>query len=69
MPSRSPGPGEALTVRSLGTAAKLWDGPIGTVSLLGHGGPLPHTRTADALTVELPHQAAGKHAFVFQITA
>ncbi len=40
----------ALNVKSLDTAAGLWDGPIGQVHLLGHDAPLP------------PHPL-GRHAF------
>ncbi len=61
-------PGEALAVKSLGTASGLWGGPIGSVHLLGHDAPLPHTRTADALTITLPPRPVGRHAFVFKIT-
>ncbi len=45
-----PWPAVRVTVASLGTAA----GPVGGVTLLGHGGPLPFSQDAAGLTVELP---------------
>jgi alpha-L-fucosidase len=61
-------PGETLTVTSLGTSMGLWEGTIGSVRLLGHDALLTHSLTPEGLTVALPSEPVGKHAFVFQIT-
>jgi len=60
-------PGEKMTIRSLGTDAGLLDGKIGSVSLLGHDGPLNWTHNEQALTIALPDQQPCEHAFVVKI--
>ena len=60
-------PGETATIRSLGTASGLYEGDIHSITLLGHDAPLAFSRTVDALTVSLPSNPVGEHAFVLKI--
>lgn len=60
-------PGEQMTIRSLGTAAGLWDRAINQVQLLGHDGPLTWQRTEQGLIVTLPNHKPCAHAFVVKI--
>jgi alpha-L-fucosidase len=59
--------GGEMVVRSLGTAAGLWKGRIGTVRLLGHDAPLDWTQDADALRVRLPGTRPCEHAFALAV--
>jgi len=60
-------PGEQMTIRSLGTAAGLWDKAINQVQLLGHEGSLAWQRTEQGLVVTLPNRKPCEHAFVVKI--
>jgi alpha-L-fucosidase len=61
-------PGDQVTIKSLGTGSSLASGEVKGVSLLGHKGRLTFTRGADGLTVKLPAQRPGNHAYAFKIT-
>jgi alpha-L-fucosidase len=61
-------PKAAVHIKSLGTAAKLYDGAIGNVTLLGSDEKLTWSQTADALTIEAPKSIPNGIAVVFQIT-
>ncbi|HXH36430.1 MAG TPA: alpha-L-fucosidase [Plantibacter sp.] len=54
------------TIGSAGRASGLLEHEPGTVELLGHG-PVPWTRTAAALVVELPEQSPTRHAHMIRI--
>ena len=60
-------PGEELAVRSLGKDLRLYNGDVGSVSLVGREGELAWSRDADALRVKLPGAPTGRHAFVFRV--
>ncbi|HEX2905606.1 MAG TPA: alpha-L-fucosidase [Phototrophicaceae bacterium] len=60
-------PGNAVTIKTLGRAAGLWSGEIADVQLLGYSGQLTWQHHADGLTIQLPDQPPGHHAFVFKI--
>lgn len=60
-------PGRQMTVRSLGRAARYWDGPVNAVRLLGHDGPLRWAQTDQALVIDLPEQQPCEHAFVIEV--
>ena len=62
-------PKNDLAIKSLGTAAKLLDRPIGGVSLLGSPGVVQWTQTADALTIQAPKSAPNDIALVFKISS
>ena len=62
-------PGEKMTIRSLGTAAGLFEQTIDNVSLLGHAGPLTWTRNEQGLLIDLPAHQPGEHAFAVKITS
>jgi len=61
-------PKAAVHIRSLGTAARLLDAPIGSIQLLGSDEKLTWSQTADALTIETPRTIPNDIAVVFQIT-
>jgi alpha-L-fucosidase len=61
-------PQTAVSIKSLGTAAKLFDGAIGNVTLLGSDEKLTWSQTAEALTIEAPKSVPNDIAVVFQIT-
>jgi len=61
-------PKEALAIRSLGSAAKLLDQPIGSITLLGSGEPVQWSQTAAALTIQPPKKSPNDTAIVFKIT-
>ncbi|HWA27477.1 MAG TPA: alpha-L-fucosidase [Lacunisphaera sp.] len=61
-------PKSAVTIRSLGTAAGLLDGAIGSVTLLGSDEKLTWSQSADALTIEPPAGIPNAIALVFRIT-
>jgi alpha-L-fucosidase len=60
-------PGNAVTIKALGSTAGLWSGEIADVQLLGHPGKLTWQRHTDGLTIQLPGQPPCQHAFVFKI--
>jgi alpha-L-fucosidase len=47
-------PDKDIAIKSLGTAAKLFDGTVGKVELLGNNQALEWTQNAEALTIKLP---------------
>ncbi|HLP08409.1 MAG TPA: alpha-L-fucosidase [Opitutaceae bacterium] len=61
-------PKTTVVIQSLGTAAKLYEGAIGSVTLLGSDEKLTWSQTADALTIEAPKTIPNDIALVFQIT-
>jgi alpha-L-fucosidase len=54
-----------LTVRSLARGADL---NVGSISLLGHEGPLTWNQSADGLEVTLPPEKPCDYAFSLKIT-
>ncbi len=60
-------PGQKLTIRSLGSASSLWEGPVGSVHLLGQEGALEWSRDEGGLTVTMPDRRPCEHAFAFKI--
>ena len=56
-----------LTIKSLGRDAKLEEREIKGVFLLGSKDALVFERKAENLTITLPGQKSGEHAFVFKI--
>lgn len=58
----------AVTVKSLGTAAALLEKPVASVSLLGSTEQLKWSQTAAALIIEAPLTKVGDVAVVFKIT-
>jgi alpha-L-fucosidase len=61
-------PKSAVTIKSLGTAAKLVDGAVGDVTLLGSDEKLAWSQNADALTIAAPKSVPNDIAVVFKIT-
>jgi alpha-L-fucosidase len=61
-------PKKDLQVKSLGTAAKLLDKPIGNITLLGSGEKVQWTHTADTLTIKAPEKSPNDIAIVYKIT-
>jgi alpha-L-fucosidase len=61
-------PKATVTIKSLGTAAQLYDGAIGSVTLLGSDEKLAWSQTAEALTIEAPKTIPNAIAVVFRIT-
>jgi alpha-L-fucosidase len=57
-----------LQIKSLGTAAKLLDKPIGNITLLGSDEKVQWSQAADALTVKLPEKIPNEIAIVFKIS-
>lgn len=62
-------PGEKMTIRSLGTAAGLFEQTVDNVSLLGHTGPLTWTRNEQGLIIDLPAHQPCEHAFAVKIVS
>lgn len=62
-------PKTAVTIKSLGTAAKLLDAPIASINLLGSDEKLIWSQSADALTIEAPKNIPNEIAVVFRITS
>jgi alpha-L-fucosidase len=62
-------PTELLRVKALGTDAKLYDGQIGQIELLGSKSPVQWEQGADALTIQPPtEKPASDVALVYKIT-
>jgi alpha-L-fucosidase len=61
-------PGEEITIESLGTDAKLLDGRIKEVTMLGARGKLEFERKANGLVVSLPEKRPCDIAYVLKIT-
>ena len=62
-----PKPGTELTIKSLGTDAKLLDREIKSVTLLGSKAKLSWKRTADGLVIQYPKSDKSKLAVGFKI--
>ncbi len=62
-------PGSQAEIKSLGTAAGLWEGGISRVSLLGHPGALEFSCSEGSLLVKMPEHQPCRHAFVLKITS
>jgi alpha-L-fucosidase len=60
-------PTNAVAIKSLGTAAKLLDKPIGNITLLGSGEKVQWSQTADALTIKAPEKSPNGIAIVYKI--
>ena len=60
-------PTNAVVIKSLGTAAKLLDKPIGNITLLGSNEKVEWTQTADALTIKSPAKSPNDIAIVYKI--
>jgi len=60
-------PKKPVTIKSLGTAAKLLDQPIGQITLLGSGEQVKWEQTAAALTLRPPAKAPNDIALVYKI--
>jgi alpha-L-fucosidase len=58
-----------VTMKSLAVNTDLFDREIATVELLGCDESLRWVREAAGLTIQLPAERPGEHAFVFKITA
>ena len=61
-------PKKDLQVKSLGTAAKLLDKPIGNIALLGSDEKIKWSQAADVLTVKVPKKMPNDIAIVFKIS-
>ena len=61
-------PQHDLQVKSLGTAAKLLDRPIGNITLLGRDEKVEWTQMADALIIKAPAKSPNNIAIVYKIT-
>jgi alpha-L-fucosidase len=61
-------PDGRIVIRSLGGAAGLHDGRIGSVSLLGADAPLRFVRDATGLILDLPASIPFEHAIVLKIS-
>ena len=62
-------PTNAVAIKSLGTAAKLLDKKIGSITLLGSDEKVEWTQTAEALTIKTPAKSPNTIAVVYKITA
>jgi alpha-L-fucosidase len=60
-------PTNAVTIKSLGTNAKLLEKKISKITLLGSKEKLKWTQTAEALTLEAPQAKPSDIALVFRI--
>jgi len=61
-------PKKAVTIKSLGTAAKLLDGNIGAISLVGSDEKINWSQSDEALVIEAPKAVPNEIAAVFKIT-
>jgi len=61
-------PTNAVSIKSLGTAAKLLEKSIGGVTLLGSAEKVQWSQNADALTIKTPQNMPSDAAAVFKIT-
>ena len=60
-------PQKDLQIKSLGTAAKLLDQPIGSITLLGNTEKIQWSQTDDALTIKPPQKTPSDMAVVFKL--
>jgi len=61
-------PTNAVSIKSLGSNAKLLEKPVSQVTLLGSDTKLQWSQTPDALVIEKPQKQLGETATVFKIT-
>jgi len=61
-------PDKDITIKSLGTAARLLEKPVGTVVMLGSDEKLQWSQGADALVIKAPQKMPSIFAVVFKIT-
>jgi alpha-L-fucosidase len=61
-------PGEATTIKSLGSNSPLGTGRIEQIQMLGSAEPLPWSQEEDGLHVKTPSQRPCEHAYTFKIT-
>ena len=61
-------PTKTLKLKSIGTDAKLLDGEIKSITLLGSNEKLKWSQAADALSIEPAEKQPCKDTFVFKIT-
>lgn len=61
-------PKAAVTIKSLGTSAKLLDGAIGRIALLGSDEKLTWSQSAAAFPIEASHRVPNDTAVVFKIS-
>jgi alpha-L-fucosidase len=61
-------PKKDLHVKSLGSAAKLLDKPISSITLLGSDEKIQWLQAADALMVKVPGKMPNDIAIVFKIS-
>ena len=61
-------PKTAVNIKSLGTAAKLLEGEIASVTLVGSDEKLTWSQTAETLTIDAPQNVPNAIAVVFKIT-
>ncbi len=60
-------PQKDLQIKSLGTAAKLLDHPISTITLLGSDEKVEWAQSAESLTIKAPARSPNDTAIVFKI--
>jgi len=56
-----------LQVKSLGSAAKLLDKPIGNITLLGSNEKVQWSQTTDAMTISAPTKSPNEIAIVYKV--
>ena len=61
-------PQQDMQIKSLGTAAKLLDKPISTITLLGSKDKVTWSQRADALTIKAPAKSPNNIAIVYKIS-
>jgi alpha-L-fucosidase len=62
-------PKQDLQIKSLGTAAKLLEGPISRITLLGSKEEVQWSQAPDALTLKVPAKIPNDIAIVFKVTS
>ena len=60
-------PGNGITIKSLGTRGKLYEGDIKSIELLGSDQDLEYSHNPYGLSLNLPMQPVNQHAIVFKI--
>jgi alpha-L-fucosidase len=63
-----PKAGETITIKSMGTDAKLFDKPVVAVSLLGVNDKLQWKQLPDGLVITCPKELSLQYAAVFKVT-
>jgi alpha-L-fucosidase len=61
-------PKTTISIKALGTASKLYDGPIGSVTLVGSDETLTWKQTTEVLTIEAPRHVPNDIAIALKIT-